>query len=145
MASRAPSEAWRDEKHFRFLNSVEASFVRTVFGNKNADGSGGSDDGGLRLDRYLPDSSESTQDLQSQRRKKTATSSSSSSSDGMGPGRGRDRTVGRTGDRGRFHRNRRKIPLTIRWSHSLLISKVERGPIKCNAPFWRRHVAPSNQ
>ncbi|KAF8008579.1 hypothetical protein BT93_K2294 [Corymbia citriodora subsp. variegata] len=86
MASRAPSEAWTDEKHFRFLNSVEASFVRTVFGNRNANGGGGSDDdGGLRLDRYLPDSSESTEDLQSQRRKKSTTSSSSSSSDGVGP------------------------------------------------------------
>ncbi|KAK3403881.1 hypothetical protein EUGRSUZ_K00240 [Eucalyptus grandis] len=100
MASRAPSETWTDEKHFRFLNSVEASFVRTVFGNKNADGSGGSDDGGLRLDRYLPDSSESTQDLQSQRRKKTATSSSSSSSDGMGPG-SRARSDGRQDRRSR--------------------------------------------
>ncbi|KAI3425391.1 uncharacterized protein J3R85_010302, partial [Psidium guajava] len=86
MASRAPPETWTDEKHSRFLSSVEASFVRAVFGNENENHSNG-DGGVLRLDRYLPDCSESTQDLQSQRRKK---STNSSPSDGVGPRRRSD-------------------------------------------------------
>ncbi|XP_030536795.1 uncharacterized protein LOC115745394 isoform X2 [Rhodamnia argentea] len=94
MVSRAPPEMWTDEKHCRFLNSVEASFVRAVFGSKNENDSSGDHDGVLRLDRHLPDCSESTQDLQSQRRKKSTTSSS----DGVGP---RLRSDGRQDKRSR--------------------------------------------
>ncbi|KAJ6764402.1 hypothetical protein OIU74_023313 [Salix koriyanagi] len=52
---------WTDEKHLHFLKSMEASFVRTFLESNGRF---------LRLDRYLPDSSESTLDLKSQRRKK---------------------------------------------------------------------------
>lgn len=56
--------SWTNEKHLQFLSSVEASFVRTML-----DGNGGNCL--LRLDRYIPDSSESTQDcLKSKRKKK---------------------------------------------------------------------------
>ncbi|XP_042504605.1 uncharacterized protein LOC122081520 [Macadamia integrifolia] len=52
---------WTNEKHLKFLNSIEAMFVHTVLEN-----------GGLTyttafhlpLDRYLPDRSDSTSDLQ---------------------------------------------------------------------------------
>ncbi|XP_031380187.1 uncharacterized protein LOC116195265 isoform X2 [Punica granatum] len=58
------SSSWTNEKHLRYLNSVEASFVRTML-----DGNSGGI-GHLRLDRYMPDSSESTRDLKVQRKKK---------------------------------------------------------------------------
>ena len=52
---------WTDEKHLRFLNSMEASFVRTMleanYGLR------------LRLDRHLPDTSDSTLDLKSHKTK----------------------------------------------------------------------------
>ncbi|KAI5347022.1 PREDICTED: LOC109804371 [Prunus dulcis] len=47
--------SWTDEKHLQFLNSMEASFVRAMFERK--------DHRLLRLDRYLPDTSDSTLDL----------------------------------------------------------------------------------
>ncbi|KAG5133939.1 hypothetical protein JHK82_025127 [Glycine max] len=65
MAHVPASEAtafWTDEKHVHFLNSMEASFVRTMLqneGNSNSSTTRYS----LRLDRYLPDTSESTLDL----------------------------------------------------------------------------------
>ncbi|OAY30436.2 hypothetical protein MANES_14G027400v8 [Manihot esculenta] len=61
------TEPWTNEKHLHFLNSMEATFVRTMLENNGRH---------LRLDRYLPDSSESTLDLksQTQRRKKHTTS-----------------------------------------------------------------------
>ncbi|KAG6754490.1 hypothetical protein NC652_030275 [Populus alba x Populus x berolinensis] len=55
---------WTNEKHLHFLKSMEASFVRTMLENNSLV---------LRLDRYLPDSSDSTRDLKSQRRKKHGT------------------------------------------------------------------------
>ncbi|XP_042510916.1 uncharacterized protein LOC122086242 isoform X2 [Macadamia integrifolia] len=52
---------WTNEKHWNFLNSIEATFVSTMVEN-----------GGLMylhppLDRYIPDRSDSTLDLQSHR------------------------------------------------------------------------------
>ncbi|TKY45138.1 transmembrane ascorbate ferrireductase [Spatholobus suberectus] len=52
---------WTDEKHVHFLNTMEASFVRTMFESKGAS---------TRLDRYLPDTSESTLDLKSHPRRR---------------------------------------------------------------------------
>lgn len=51
--------SWTNEKHVHFLNNMEASFVRAMFENNTRI---------LRLDRYLPDSSESTLDSKAQRR-----------------------------------------------------------------------------
>ncbi|GKV04978.1 hypothetical protein SLEP1_g17052 [Rubroshorea leprosula] len=51
--SHQTDQPWTDEKHVRFLNSMEAWFVRTMLGDTSRL---------LRLDRYLPDSSESTLD-----------------------------------------------------------------------------------
>ncbi|PPD70545.1 hypothetical protein GOBAR_DD32585 [Gossypium barbadense] len=48
------NESWTDEKHVRFLNSMEAWFVRTMLENNDLYH--------RRLDRHLPDSSESTLD-----------------------------------------------------------------------------------
>jgi hypothetical protein len=56
--------SWTNEKHVHFLNSMEASFVRAMFENNT---------GIHRLDRYLPDSSESTLDLKARRREQHAT------------------------------------------------------------------------
>ncbi|XP_021289822.1 uncharacterized protein LOC110420773 isoform X2 [Herrania umbratica] len=70
MDSQVPSdrnEPWTNEKHVHFLNSVEAWFVHTMLENDGRHN--------LRLDRHLPDSSESTLDCkQNQTRKKHATS-----------------------------------------------------------------------
>ncbi|KAL3524254.1 hypothetical protein ACH5RR_017088 [Cinchona calisaya] len=60
---------WTDERHVRFLNSVEASFVRNMFQN--------SPPPNPRLDRQLPDCFESTQDLQGMERRRKRYSSSS--------------------------------------------------------------------
>ncbi|KAK7391131.1 hypothetical protein VNO78_19520 [Psophocarpus tetragonolobus] len=51
------SSVWTDEKHLHYLNNMEASFVRTML-HRYAVVSPQP----LRLDRYLPDSSESTLD-----------------------------------------------------------------------------------
>ncbi|XP_022774215.1 uncharacterized protein LOC111316517 isoform X2 [Durio zibethinus] len=65
---RNRNESWTDEKHVHFLNSMEAWFVRTMLENN--------DRYNLRLDRHLPDSSDSTLDCKYniQTRKKHATS-----------------------------------------------------------------------
>ncbi|GMN44633.1 hypothetical protein TIFTF001_013834 [Ficus carica] len=49
------SESWTDEKHLRYLSSIEASFVRSMLENNGRRHP-------LRLDRYLPDTSDSTLD-----------------------------------------------------------------------------------
>ncbi|XP_028183515.1 uncharacterized protein LOC114370384 isoform X6 [Glycine soja] len=46
---------WTDEKHLHYLNTMEASFVRTMLHHYAVVSP-------LRLDRYLPDTSESTLD-----------------------------------------------------------------------------------
>ncbi|XP_059451623.1 uncharacterized protein LOC132182401 isoform X2 [Corylus avellana] len=74
--------SWTNEKHLHFLNTMEASFVRAMFENNS---------GILRLDRYLPDSSESTLDLKAQRKVKHATAA----------GSGRGRMDGRADKRAR--------------------------------------------
>ncbi|XP_057446256.1 uncharacterized protein LOC130738299 [Lotus japonicus] len=50
-----------DEKHVHFLNTMEASFVRTMLDNKNNHRR--HHHRFLRLDRHLPDTSESTLDM----------------------------------------------------------------------------------
>jgi hypothetical protein len=73
---------WTDEKHVNYLNTMEASFVRTMFENKNCCSSSSSNHNRvipkidhhrqiLRLDRNLPDSSESTLDLKPHQRRRT--------------------------------------------------------------------------
>ncbi|XP_012474587.1 uncharacterized protein LOC105791181 isoform X3 [Gossypium raimondii] len=57
MESHVPSnrnETWTEEKHVHFLNSMEAWFVNTMLQSN--------DRYNLRLDRHLPDSSDSTLD-----------------------------------------------------------------------------------
>lgn len=60
MVSRGSSSCgWTNERHVNFLNSMEASFVRTILQNNVS----------APLDRYIPDSSESTLDhMNNQRR-----------------------------------------------------------------------------
>lgn len=48
---------WTDEKHLHYLNTMEASFVRTMLHHYVV-----VSPQPLRLDRYLPDTSESTLD-----------------------------------------------------------------------------------
>ncbi|KAL6321288.1 hypothetical protein AAG906_016322 [Vitis piasezkii] len=50
-----PSGYWTNEKHVQFLNSMEASFVRAMIESNGHPLP--------RLDRYLPDTSDSTLDL----------------------------------------------------------------------------------
>ncbi|XP_038882735.1 uncharacterized protein LOC120073889 isoform X2 [Benincasa hispida] len=47
---------WTNEKHMHFLNSMEASFVQSMFENRNHHRRR------LRLDRHLPDTADSTLD-----------------------------------------------------------------------------------
>uniref|UniRef100_A0A803R2U8 Uncharacterized protein n=1 Tax=Cannabis sativa TaxID=3483 RepID=A0A803R2U8_CANSA len=56
------NQTWTDEKHLEYLNSMEASFVRTLIGANNY-----KNRSLLRLDRHLPDTSDSTLDLKSQK------------------------------------------------------------------------------
>ncbi|KAK7858080.1 hypothetical protein CFP56_014471 [Quercus suber] len=71
MDSSCKTGSWTNEKHVLFLNSMEASFVRTMFdNNNNNNNSYNNNDPILRLDRYLPDSSDSTLDLKKHRNKK---------------------------------------------------------------------------
>ncbi|XP_052206096.1 uncharacterized protein LOC127810587 [Diospyros lotus] len=49
---------WTNERHMHYLSSMEASFVQTMFETT---------DRLLRLDRHVPDSSESTLDLMKDR------------------------------------------------------------------------------
>ncbi|RZC57446.1 hypothetical protein C5167_004744 [Papaver somniferum] len=75
---------WTNEKHVNFLNWMEDSFVRTMLIDhrnnnntyRNNDNDKNSDSRThqlLRLDRFLPDSSESTRDLRRQHHKITTT------------------------------------------------------------------------
>ncbi|XP_041006640.1 uncharacterized protein LOC121251444 isoform X2 [Juglans microcarpa x Juglans regia] len=76
MDSHVPTHqtgSWTNEKHVRFLNTMEATFVRSMFESN--------DRNVLRLDRHLPDSSESTLDSKAQRRDKHATSGGGSRKD----------------------------------------------------------------
>ncbi|KAL4278545.1 hypothetical protein GQ457_03G013500 [Hibiscus cannabinus] len=57
-------ESWTEEKHVSFLNSMEAWFVRTMLENN--------DRFSLRLDRHLPDTSDSTLDCKPTRNNHTA-------------------------------------------------------------------------
>ncbi|KAI4347522.1 hypothetical protein L6164_008331 [Bauhinia variegata] len=58
------ASSWTDEKHVHFLNAMEASFVLSMFENDKGDGRRRISHR-LRLDRPLPDASESTSDLKS--------------------------------------------------------------------------------
>ncbi|KAJ4847449.1 hypothetical protein Tsubulata_046727 [Turnera subulata] len=55
--TESSNSTWTNEKHVKYLNSMEASFVLTMLENRRRPP--------LRLDRLLPDSSESTLDLKS--------------------------------------------------------------------------------
>ncbi|QCE08222.1 uncharacterized protein LOC114190487 [Vigna unguiculata] len=72
------TSVWTDEKHLHFLNSMEASFVRTMLHHYAVLSSHPP----LRLDRYLPDTSESTLDSKPNRRPKKH---ASAPPDSMGP------------------------------------------------------------
>ncbi|EXC15960.1 hypothetical protein L484_015763 [Morus notabilis] len=76
------SESWTDEKHLQYLTSIEASFVRTMLENHNGRLP-------LRLDRYLPDTSDSTLDLKPHQRTRFK---HGTNSDCMGP-RGRMESI----------------------------------------------------
>ncbi|XP_010255484.1 PREDICTED: uncharacterized protein LOC104596144 [Nelumbo nucifera] len=59
---------WTNEKHVKFLNSIEAAFVQTMLENGGCSLLMYATDLRLPLDRYLPDSSESTRDLESKKK-----------------------------------------------------------------------------
>ncbi|RYQ94021.1 hypothetical protein Ahy_B09g100226 [Arachis hypogaea] len=60
---------WTEERHVHFLNTMEASFVRTMLHRNGGDYYSGRWQL-LRLDRHLPDSSESTLDSEGSRNSK---------------------------------------------------------------------------
>lgn len=64
------SSGWTNERHVDFLNSMEASFVRTnlIINNNINNNNNNNFVSPPPLDRYLPDSSDSTLDSYSQRR-----------------------------------------------------------------------------
>ncbi|XP_058086088.1 uncharacterized protein LOC131233407 isoform X2 [Magnolia sinica] len=55
--------SWTNEKHISFLNSMEASFVRSMLRNDDRCSLLTYAQGHPRLDRIIPDSAESTLDL----------------------------------------------------------------------------------
>ncbi|XP_077243115.1 uncharacterized protein LOC143883671 isoform X2 [Tasmannia lanceolata] len=59
---------WTNEKHMSFLNQMEASFVRRMFQNDGSSLTCASGRNPPPLDRYLPDSAESTLDFKNMRR-----------------------------------------------------------------------------
>ncbi|CDP05224.1 unnamed protein product [Coffea canephora] len=65
---------WTDERHVRFLNSIEASFVRAMFEHNNNNASNRRQCHSLRLDRPLPDCFDSTLDVGKDRRRRHSTS-----------------------------------------------------------------------
>ncbi|XP_029128853.1 uncharacterized protein LOC114916396 [Cajanus cajan] len=69
---------WTDEKHLHFLNTMEASFVRTMLHHYGLVSTQP-----LRLDRYLPDTSESTLDSKPNRTRTRP--NHHAPSDSMGP------------------------------------------------------------
>ncbi|CAI0546923.1 unnamed protein product [Linum tenue] len=71
---------WTNEKHMNFLNSMEATFVRTML-IENNNSSSLHRRHHLRLDRYLPDSLESTLDSAESRRQKSSPIGAAASSD----------------------------------------------------------------
>ncbi|XP_045811715.1 uncharacterized protein LOC123905952 [Trifolium pratense] len=110
---------WTDEKHVNYLNTMEASFVRTMFENKNYYSSSSSnlnrqitriDHHGqiLRLDRNLPDSSESTLDLKPHKRRRTR--KYHAPSDLMGP---------------KTRRTRRRTSQPFNSSHDQVVPQIE--------------------
>ncbi|KAF8379450.1 hypothetical protein HHK36_028886 [Tetracentron sinense] len=64
---------WTNEKHVNYLNSMEASFVRTMLENDSRSMLTYAADRPPRLNRYLPDSSDSTVDLKNQRNRRNTT------------------------------------------------------------------------
>ncbi|GMH28133.1 hypothetical protein Nepgr_029976 [Nepenthes gracilis] len=62
---------WTNEKHLHFLSFMEATFVRTML-ESNAQK--------FRLDRYVPDISESTRDLKALKRSRSSDAVDTSSS-----------------------------------------------------------------
>ncbi|GAB4858230.1 hypothetical protein Ancab_009627 [Ancistrocladus abbreviatus] len=58
---------WTNEKHRKFLSLMEATFVKTML-ERSSDGYGGHRRL-LRLDRYVPDVSESTLDSKALKRR----------------------------------------------------------------------------
>ncbi|XP_027110350.1 uncharacterized protein LOC113763262 [Coffea eugenioides] len=71
----SPSWWWTDERHVRFLNSIEASFVRAMFDHNN-NASNRRQCHSLRLDRPLPDCFDSTLDVGKDRRRRHSISTS---------------------------------------------------------------------
>ncbi|XP_051138467.1 uncharacterized protein LOC127256480 isoform X2 [Andrographis paniculata] len=70
---------WTNERHVRFLNNMEASFVESMFGGGGNGGAAAAVAPPPPLDRYLPDTAESTQDLAKERRTRHCTASASGS------------------------------------------------------------------
>ncbi|XP_022634847.1 uncharacterized protein LOC111241403 [Vigna radiata var. radiata] len=66
-ATETPS-SWTEEKHVHFLNTMEAAFVRAMLENQ---GAATLTRHSLRLDRDLPDTSDSTLDLKPHPRRRT--------------------------------------------------------------------------
>ncbi|CAL1371283.1 unnamed protein product [Linum trigynum] len=76
---------WTNEKHVNFLNSMEATFVRTMLIENHSSSFHRRHHHHLRLDRCLPDSLESTLDsAKSRRQKKSPIGSAATSSDSVG-------------------------------------------------------------
>ncbi|XP_061369556.1 uncharacterized protein LOC133312395 [Gastrolobium bilobum] len=76
VAESQTTPVWTDEKHVHFLNSMEASFVTTMLHRYGRYGLNHH----LRLDRHIPDTSDSTLDSIPRRRTKKH-----APSDSMGP------------------------------------------------------------
>ncbi|MED6143419.1 hypothetical protein PIB30_005993 [Stylosanthes scabra] len=113
---------WTEEKHVHFLNTMEASFVRTMLLRNGRDSSGSWQ---LRLDRHLPDSWESTLDSEASRNsKKKHAASGSDSLLMMGP---RSRAEKRRSTRRRRRRSSHQLQNSSMVEEEQVVPEIEIG------------------
>ncbi|XP_025620146.1 uncharacterized protein LOC130950961 isoform X2 [Arachis stenosperma] len=119
---------WTEERHVHFLNTMEASFVRTMLHRNGGDYYSGRWQL-LRLDRHLPDSSESTLDSEESRNSKMKKKHEGSPS---GP-------RSRTEKRRSMRRRRRSSQLHISSMEEQVVPEIENGGAEDTAFVGEHH------
>ncbi|XP_020986825.1 uncharacterized protein LOC107466905 isoform X3 [Arachis duranensis] len=119
---------WTEERHVHFLNTMEASFVRTMLHRNGGDYYSGRWQL-LRLDRHLPDSSESTLDSEESRNSKMKKKHEASPS---GP-------RSRTEKRRSMRRRRRSSQLHISSMEEQVVPEIENGGAEDTAFVGEHH------
>ncbi|XP_015941398.1 uncharacterized protein LOC107466905 isoform X1 [Arachis duranensis] len=124
---------WTEERHVHFLNTMEASFVRTMLHRNGGDYYSGRWQL-LRLDRHLPDSSESTLDSEESRNSKMKKKHEASPSDSLLTG-----PRSRTEKRRSMRRRRRSSQLHISSMEEQVVPEIENGGAEDTAFVGEHH------